>query len=293
MRRRAAAVALVGVALVSGVLVACSRLSGAPDLGPGVTARWLELSRFSDRRALVVAPSSITPGKKGQPRVPLVVVIHGLGYDPEQMARTTGWVDAARDKGLVVAFADGLDHSFNAGTCCGQSASDGVDDVGYLQRVIEDTEDRFPIDTGRVFMMGHSNGGMMTYRFLCSHAGELAGAASVAGTDAADCTPDHPVPFLQISGDDDPIVPLKGGRSAAPGIGPFRSVTGSVADVAASMSCPAPVVVRARPVTSTRWAPCADGATVGLDVVGGASHGYPANDSYAATPRILQFWGLG
>lgn len=281
------------MALAVVVVAGCASLSNdAPDLGPGVTARWMDLSHLSDRRALVVAPSSVRPGRSAQTRMPLVVVLHGLGTDPETMARITGWPAAARDHGLIVAFAEGLDHSFDAGTCCGTSAADHVDDVAYLDRVIGDAEDEFPVDRSKVFMTGHSNGGMMTYRFLCSHADELAGAASVAGTNTAGCQPNRPLPFLQISGADDPIVPIAGGRSAAPGIGPFRSVTGSVASMAEAGGCPAPVTLRVRPVTVTRWTPCRDGVTIGLDVVAGQSHGYPATAAYSATDRILRFWGL-
>jgi polyhydroxybutyrate depolymerase len=273
---------------------ACARLSDdSVDLRvPGVTAHWMSLSGFSDRRALVVAPSSVRPDTPDQPERPLVVVLHGLGSDAEAMARISGWTAAARDHDLVVAFAEGQDHSFDAGGCCGASDAADVDDVAYLRQVISDAEDVFPVDSRRVYLAGYSNGGMMTYRFLCEHADVLAGAASVAGTDTTGCTPSAPVPFLQVSGADDPVVPLAGGPSSAEGIGPFPSVVGSVAAVARALDCPEATVRRSGTVTSTRWVPCRNGVTVGLDVLAGADHAYPLTPAYPATERILQFWGL-
>lgn len=263
------------------------------DLGvPGVSAQWLNLSRFSDREALVVTPEAVRADARGQELRPLIVVLHGLGSEAEGMAKISGWAAAARDHDLVVAFGQGRDSSFNADGCCGPAAADGVDDVAYIKQVIGDVSDSFPVDPDQVFLVGYSNGGMMTYRFLCSAAGELAGAASVAGTNTSGCAPSSPVPFLQVSGADDTVVPMAGGPSSTPGIGPFPSVLGSVAAIAAADACPEPVVRRDPPVTSSRWSPCRNGVTVGLDVLARAEHGYPLAPTYPATDRIVAFFGL-
>ena len=286
----AVAVAVVLVVALSG----CAWVSGDQvDLGlPGASARWLSLSGLSSREALVVTNESVEPDTGGQELLPLVVVLHGLGSEAEGMARISGWAAAARDRNLVVAFAQGSDNSFNAGGCCGEAATGGVDDVAYLEQVIDDVTDTFPADPDRTYLVGYSNGGMMTYRFLCEAAGRLAGAASVAGTNTSGCAPSAPVDFLQVSGAEDTVVPLAGGASSTEGIGPFPPVTESVAAVAAADGCPEPVVLADPPVTATRWTPCGGGVTVGLDVLAGADHGYPLAESYPATDRILAFWGV-
>lgn len=295
--RRAAAVTLVVgavVVLLSAAATGCSRLGReSVDLGvPGLEARRLQLAGLDRREVVVAAPDTVEPDVDGQPLRPLVVAVHGYGGSAEQMALVSGWGSAAVERGLVVAFAQGLDASFDAGTCCGPSAERGVDDVGYLRRVIDEVPDHYPVDRDRVFLMGYSNGGMLTYRFLCTDADLLAGAASVAGTNAAGCEPDAPVPFLQISGTDDVVVPVDGGASSVADIGPFEPVTASVDGVAAAMGCAPPATTDDGAVRSTRWSPCADGVTVGLDLVDGGTHGYPMEAGAAATPRIIGFWGL-
>jgi polyhydroxybutyrate depolymerase len=148
------------------------------------------------------------------------------------------------------------------------------------------------VDRDRVFLTGYSNGGMLTYLFTCDHADLLAGAASIAGTNLTGCDPSDPVSFLQVSGTDDEIVPVDGGESKAPGLGPFPSVVGSVEGVAAAQRCGSPARTTADSVTSTRWSDCEDGTTVGLDLIAGADHTEPIAGDHPATPLVLAFWGL-
>jgi polyhydroxybutyrate depolymerase len=292
---------LVAVLLVAAVLVVplgCADLDDrAVDLAvPGLDARWLRLAGVPSRSVLVAAPAGARQAAVGtvaSAGLPLVVAVHGYGGSAEQMASVTGWAAVAAERGLVVAFARGRDGSFNAApTCCGTAAAEDVDDVGYLRDVIEQVPDFYPVDPDRVFLTGYSNGGMLTYRFLCTDAGLLAGAASVAGTNASGCAPSAPVPFLQVSGTDDTVVPVGGGDSSVDGIGPFPSVTDSVADVAAAMGCADRRAVTDGAVEQVRWSPCADGVNVGLDLVEDGTHGYPMEPDRAATPRIVEFWGL-
>jgi polyhydroxybutyrate depolymerase len=288
----------LAVAALAAAVPGCADLDDrAVDLGvPGLEARWLRLAGVPPRSVLVAVPAEVRPATDGSPSgpaLPLVVAVHGFGGSAEQMASVSGWGAEAAERGFIVAFARGRDQSFNAaGTCCGTAAAEDVDDVGYLRDVIEQVPDFYPVDMDRVFLTGYSNGGMLTYRFLCTDAGLLAGAASVAGTNASGCDPDGPVPFLQVSGTDDTVVPVEGGDSSVEGIGPFPSVNDSVADVAAAMGCAGPDVGREGPVKQTRWSPCEDGVTVGLDLVDDGTHGYPMDADRAATPRIIEFWGL-
>jgi polyhydroxybutyrate depolymerase len=279
--------------LVALVAAGCAWLSDEQvDVGvAGVSAQWLNLSRFSERRALVITKDDGAPGAAGTAR-PLVVVLPGLGSNAEFMARISGWAAAAHEHDLVVAIGQGTGNSFNAGGCCGNAVEDGSDDVAYVDRVIGDVSDNFDVDPARVFLTGYSNGGMMTYRYLCEGSRTLAGAASVAGTNTTSCTPKMNVSFLQVSGSKDPVVPIAGGTSSEAGLGPFPPVLTSVNDLARADGCPDPVVRRDPPVTSTRWSPCRDGTTVGFDILAGVEHGYPLAPSYPATERILSFWGV-
>ena len=288
--RRRRASRLVLAALVTALLGAAG-CSDQVDVGvDGVDARWIDVPGTDGRQALLVTDDSKT--ERSSAGRPLIVVLHGLGQDAEHMAGIGGWPALARDKRAVVAFGEGSENSWNAGTCCGQAAASKVDDVAYLDSLIDEVVRRTGADRSAVYMAGFSNGGMMTYRYLCEGGVALRGAASLAGTDVDGCTPSRPTNFLQISGSADTVVPVDNTASVAADLGPLVPVGAAVMGVAAGFDCPAPVTTRATPVTKMTWAPCRDGVTVRFDEIAGLGHSYPIVDGYQGTDEILALWGL-
>ncbi len=308
MGRRVGFVPAVLLLVVLSGLSACSSLSDRVDMGvPGVEGRWVEvvgsgasLDAGLVRRALVAAPSDVVPRQQnllgvdeaeGAGGLPLVVAIHGLGGSPEVMAYLSGWPSVVATDRVVVVFPEGWEASFNAGECCGPAAEQGVDDVSFLDDVIDATASLYPVDRDRVFMSGFSNGGMVTYRYLCEHADRLAGAASITGTNVDGCAPSAPVSFLQISGRIDEVVPPDGGPSVTPGIGPFGSAFTSTAAVAAASGCAEERTRTFVEVEATRWSECTDDVRVEYQLTP-FGHEWPATAEYSATVRQLEFWGL-
>jgi polyhydroxybutyrate depolymerase len=108
----------------------------------------------------------------------------------------------------VVIYPDGTGRlarmlTWNAGTCCGASVVNQVDDVGK----------RTPIDRKRVFATGMSNGAMMSYR-LAAEASDLVSAiAPVAGSMVlVRFHPTKPVSIMHIHSVDDPRAGKRPGR---------------------------------------------------------------------------------
>jgi poly(3-hydroxybutyrate) depolymerase len=92
---------------------------------------------------------------------------------------------------------------------------EGVDDVKFVRAIIDDLAKRFPVDRGRIFATGVSNGGIFCH-YLAAHAAELfAGIAPVvagmAEPVAAKFQPRHPISLLVIQSDADKLVPIHGG----------------------------------------------------------------------------------
>jgi len=292
--RRSLIVVRVGLVLcVVVALAGCSWFGVRIDV-TGVDARWVEVPGPGDRRALVVTASDGPEKSSAEAKArPIVVVIHGLGQDAVEMATFGGWSEAARDHGLVVAYADGVEHSFNAGRCCGVAAATQVDDVGYLDRLVPAVAASVGADATNVHMLGFSNGGMMVYKYLCDGTVRLRGAASLAGTNVAGCSPQRPTPFLQVTGSADSVVPPDDAPSIRDDLGPLVSAADAVAAVADSFSCQRPRTTRLGPVTSTVWQPCADGVSVRYDLIDGLVHNYPIWEGYDGTVVMLQLWGIG
>jgi polyhydroxybutyrate depolymerase len=162
---------------------------------------------------------------------PLVLLLHGYSSSGALVEAYMAFTPLADQFGFLYLTPDGtvncLSNRFWSATdaCCNFCGS-GVDDSGYLRRLIEATESQWNVDPDRVFLIGHSNGGFMSYRAACDHADRIAALVSLAGAtfqNPAACAPSEPVHTLQIHGTLDGVVlyggGLIGGRSypGAPG----------------------------------------------------------------------------
>jgi polyhydroxybutyrate depolymerase len=234
---------------------------------------------------------------------PLVVVLHGATGTAEITERLTGFDGEAGRAGFLVAYPDGVEKTWNAGSCCGGAVAAGVDDVAFLRRVEDDLVARSPVDPSLVFFVGVSNGGMMAHRMACEASGRVAGVASVAGTMAFDpCRPTTAVPVLDVHGTADAVVPYGGGPLGAPGLLATASSPPAPAAPrrwAALDRCPRGPSRAARGRVSTiTWAGCTAGTAVRLVTVAGAGHTWfarrlgPVDGAVDATAMISAFFGL-
>ncbi|MCF7848685.1 MAG: hypothetical protein K9M45_07545, partial [Kiritimatiellales bacterium] len=117
---------------------------------------------------------------------PLLVMLHGAFNTAAKTEQETGFSEVADERGFLVAYANGIGvfgllQHWNAGHCCGKAVRDGVDDVAYIDAVIHDAVETCPVDSSRIYMVGHSKGGMMAYRYTMERAGKIAAAAVFAG----------------------------------------------------------------------------------------------------------------
>ena len=90
-----------------------------------------------------------------------------------------------------------------------------MDDSGYLWDLVDEIKRQLTIDDRRVYAVGHSNGGFMSYRLACDHADVFAAIASLAGGTYKDenlCGPSEPVHVLQIHGTADGTIRYDGGN---------------------------------------------------------------------------------
>ena len=72
----------------------------------------------------------------------------------------------------------------------------------------------YAVDSSRIYMMGHSNGGMLTHQYACDRPGRVAAYGSVGGplVDPSTCAEPggETAPFLIMQGTRDPLVPWDG-----------------------------------------------------------------------------------
>ena len=152
---------------------------------------------------------------------PLVMNLHAGGSNAIEQQLLTGFNGLADANNFVVVYpngtAQGLSHAYtwNAVMCCGYAVENQIDDISFLDLVIDDVTNRVFIDLSRVYETGYSNGSFMAYHHAC-HTTKLAAFAGVSGSQITQEAPLQPIPLLQIAGLLDPREPYQGGEGHPP-----------------------------------------------------------------------------
>lgn len=152
---------------------------------------------------------------------PLLIVMHGGGGNANWMTRHLNMNAMADRYGFKVAYLNGTGtgglllnnlRTWNAGRCCGPAQKTNADDKGYIAGFIRMMAQQQNMDTRRVYLTGHSNGAMMSYRMACEMRDKIAGIVAVSGTVGVDQCNAPGLPVLHIHGTNDPNVPVQGGE---------------------------------------------------------------------------------
>lgn len=263
--------------------------------GAAITTVRIPMPDGTERTARLYVPADASSSGP----LPLLVALHGGGGSGAQLAASTGFDALADEHGFVVVYPDGtgtradgsLVRTWNAGVCCGRAASNEVDDVGFLRRLVTQLADELEIDPHRVFASGHSNGMMMAYRLACEASDVFVAVAGQSGTLAVPgCSPEEPVSVLHIHGDADTNVPIDGGRGEGISAVDFPSPLAGIRTVASSMGCdPDPVRTTDGPASTERWDGCDEGVEVAFTTVAGASHAWMGADASRRPGRPQPF----
>lgn len=151
--------------------------------------------------------------------LPLVVLLHGYGATGAMQESYLKFESVAENNKFILVYPDGtLDLSgkrfWNAtDACCGFLS--GVDDEAYLLSVLKEMESNYSIDAKRIYFVGYSNGGFMSYRMACKHPDRIAAIASLAGASyskGTDCGAKSSVSVLQVHGTRDQTILYEGGQ---------------------------------------------------------------------------------
>ena len=197
------------------------------------------LETAHDKALIAARPYQIDiPAQLGNGPAPLILLLHGYGASGDLQDIYFGFMQLADDRRVLVAHPDGLIDShmsrfWNADDACCDLDGNGVDDVAYLNAVVDDVEAHFNVDPKQVYIVGHSNGAFMAHRLACDSTPRFAGIVALAGDvwkDASKCKPTGAIAVLQVHGDADTVVPYAGNAT-------MPSATQSVATWATKNGC--------------------------------------------------------
>ena len=210
-------------AIVCTLLTASVLLISTPS---DATSNGASSDTFAGRNLIVYVPARL-PSEGARS---LVIVLHGgLGnaqrIESKQAENGLNLDAAAQKNGFIVAYLNGTPVTrlsanmlgWNAGGgCCGLSAANNVDDVGYIEKTANYLAEKYAVDRHHIYGMGHSNGAMMVQRMACE-TNLFAAIMAIAGPlnlHVQSCSAAHGQRILAIHGADDQNVPLGGGRGS-------------------------------------------------------------------------------
>lgn len=195
--------------------------TGEKTLGSGDYTFTINSGRI-ERTYEVHVPSAYNTKKS----MPVILNFHGGGGDIDNAKKTTLMSETADEKGFIVVYPSGTGKTiagknfgtWNAGVCCGLAEENNIDDVGFVNDLLDDLENKFNVDTKRIYATGHSNGAQFTYRLGCELSERIAAIAPHSGLDSfKNCSPSRKVPVIHFHGTEDPIATYAGGSCGTKG----------------------------------------------------------------------------
>ncbi|MBN3922102.1 PHB depolymerase family esterase [Nostoc sp. NMS4] len=142
--------------------------------------------------------------------MPLVLVFHGDDGNGRSISNVTRFNELADQKGFIVVYPDGIDQKWSLRG----NAQGKVDDVLFVNTLINHLQQQLNIDSHKVYATGFSRGGILTQALACKLPDKIAGFASVAGSLPVrlrpSCQPQTPISMLTINGTNDRDVLYEG-----------------------------------------------------------------------------------
>jgi polyhydroxybutyrate depolymerase len=154
----------------------------------------------------------------GIDKLPLMLALHGYTLNAQQQMKYSRMNVVADTGGFIVVYPNALHATWNSGIYDSPQAppNPNVNDVGFIDALIDTLSAHYSIDLDRVYSSGFSNGGFMSFRLACELSNRIAAIGSVAGvishSIASGCDAEHKTPVIMIHGTQDTTVPYRGAQ---------------------------------------------------------------------------------
>ena len=199
-------------------------------------------------------------GYDAQRHYPVVILLHGMNQDPDDMERLTRFDALADQDGIIAVYPAAMHGRWNVGVHKEESSpmmNPGrrryggggypgggggypggggggyprggggypggqqpggnrdpgesrrpaeVDEIGFFNQMLDELGTKYPVDSTRIYAVGLSEGGFMSFRLGCALGDRLAAVAAVGAAmpKTMICLPSRPVPAMMIDGTSDP-----------------------------------------------------------------------------------------
>jgi len=170
----------------------------------GMMEQFTLIHNDTDRNYLVYTPTDYDESKS----YTLLLALHPASTTGQDMASMTQFTDLANANDVIMAFPSAIAGRWNS-----RDTSD-VDDVGFITSLLDKLIADYAINENNIFVLGYSNGGLMTLKLRCVLSERIRGIISYATpmvfTLADECLSADPVSALVIHGTSDEVFPYSG-----------------------------------------------------------------------------------
>jgi polyhydroxybutyrate depolymerase len=198
------------ILFVIALLINCSDETDVlgTEILPGSTSTQKINHDGLERQYLIYIPNSYN----GQSKLPLMINFHGFGGEVNDHLAYTDMRSLADSENFILIYPQGSElggySHWNAALNRGDNKST-VDDLGFVEALINLHSDI--VNLKRVYAVGYSNGGMMSYALACYKSNLIAAIGSVSGSMLqTDCTPSHSIPLIKLHGTSDSVISYDG-----------------------------------------------------------------------------------
>lgn len=206
------------------ILVACSEPSEPPQVPlPPTNEIQTIMHGEREREYQLYIPEGSFEG------APLLIMMHGYTSSHLILKGQSMMDEVAKENGFVVAYLLGTE-TIGGPHWNADLTLSAVDDVGFVETVIDHLATTYNLSSENVFGSGFSNGAFMTYTIACRAPEVFKAIAPVAGLMSGAtyeaCEDPAPMNILHIHGTGDLVVPVDGSMTLLGGFGGGPDVTG-------------------------------------------------------------------
>ena len=218
---------LLLAALIAILFLRCSEEEPSPfNITPGDYERSVDVGEVTRWYKVVIPPRYDHTQNR-----PLLFCFHGGNNSMKTFFnKRKDLIARCEQENWILVFPNGSDNKENKGLsvwkavhCCPPALNHDIDEQGFVKAMIAELTDMLRIDESRIYIMGGSNGGMLTHKLAAEIPEYFAAAAPTSSTiggqidqnsPSNQVVPTAPIPIILTHGMSDGSVLFKGGQSS-------------------------------------------------------------------------------
>ncbi len=155
---------------------------------------------------------------KKKEHLPLLIALHGGGGSGRSIMLHSNFNYISDRERFIVLYPNGIKRHWNDGRKkkVYYAHRKNIDDVGFISKLMDFFIEKFNADRDRIYVVGMSNGGLMTFKLTCEIPEKITAIATVSASMSVNlvknCKKNFPLPVLLINGTEDSIIRWGGGE---------------------------------------------------------------------------------